>query len=385
MLAFSSTIEPLREANSVAGRRFYEWKVLSHDGRPVRASNGLTLNVDGSIEAVTGCQMAIVVSSFDPQLYVTRGMLAWLRRLAQQGAAVGAVETGAYVLARARLLNHYNTTIHWENMESFVDEFPKVRVTGRIFEIDRGRFSASGAAAAMDMMLHFIAQHLGRAIASAVAEEFIYNRMRGPENPQRLEPAERMNARHPRVRRLLAMLDSHLEDRLNVAQMAAFERISEREVRRLFRIHLGLSPQAYHRRARLEKARHMIRQTDLSVSDVAIRCGFASGSDFSRAFKREFRQRPLDGRARLNRAEHPTWAPSRPALDPVAPRPRTSRSAADSIRLKPAAMGNPQSRTTCLTVFPDASRSNAAFKPSRPMRSESSLSTGRRPARNHSR
>ena len=140
MLAFSSTIEPLREANSVAGRRFYEWKVLSHDGRPVRASNGLTLNVDGSIDDITCCQMAIVVSSFDPQLHLTRGMLAWLRRLAQQGAAVGAVETGAYVLARARLLNHYNATVHWENLAAFVEEFPKVRITGRIFEIDRGRF-----------------------------------------------------------------------------------------------------------------------------------------------------------------------------------------------------------------------------------------------------
>ena len=299
MLAFSSTIEPLREANSVAGRAFYRWKVLSNDGRPVRASNGLTLNVDGSIEESSSCNMAIVVSSFDPQRYTTRSMLSWLRRLARQGIAVGAVETGAYVLARARLLDRHKATIHWENMESFVDEFPNVRVTGRIFEIDRNRFTASGAAAAMDMMLHFIAQHLGLQVAYSVAEEFIYNRMRGAENPQRLEASERMNAHHPRLKRLLKMLDSHLEDRLNVAQMAAFEQISEREVRRLFRAHLGLSPQAYHRRLRLHKARIMLRQTQLLVADVAIRCGFTSGSDFSRAFKREFRQKPVDDRTNM--------------------------------------------------------------------------------------
>jgi transcriptional regulator GlxA family with amidase domain len=145
----------------------------------------------------------------------------------------------------------------------------------------------------MDMMLHFIALHLGHQVATAVVEEFIYNRMRGPENPQRLEASERMNARHPPIKRLLKMLDSHLEDRLNVAQMAAFERISEREVRRLFQTHLGLSPQAYHRRLRLQKARLMLHQTDLLIADVAIRCGFASGSDFSRAFRREFRKKPL--------------------------------------------------------------------------------------------
>jgi transcriptional regulator GlxA family with amidase domain len=330
MLAFASTVEPLREANSVAGRRVYVWHVLSHDGQPVCASNGLTLNVDGSIEDVSCCQMVIVVSSFDPQLYITRAVMAWLRRLARQGAAVGAVETGAYVLARARLLDHYRATIHWENMESFVEEFRKVRMTGRIFEIDRKRFTASGAAAAMDMMLHFIAEHLGQQVASAVAEEFIYNGMRGPENPQRLEAAERMNTRHPRMKRLLKMLDSHLEDRLSVAQMAAFERISDREVRRLFQTHLGLSPQTYHRRLRLQKARLMLRQTDLQVADVAVHCGFASGSDFSRAFKREFRQKPLDDRALMARTSRS--ASARP-VNLTSPRPPTLKSPArDRVR-----------------------------------------------------
>jgi len=305
MLAFSSTIEPLREANSVAGQRIYAWKVVSHDGHAVRASNGLTLNVDGAFEDVSSCQMVIVVSSFDPQLYITQSMLSWLRRMARQGIPIGAVETGTYVLARARLLDHYRATIHWENMDSFAEEFPKVRLTGRIFEIDRKRFSASGAAAAMDMMLHFIAQQAGHRVAAAVAEEFIYNRIRGPEIPQRLEAAERLQARHPRVKRLLKALDSHLEDRLNVAQIAAFERISEREVRRLFQTHLGMSPQAYHRKLRLQKARLMLRQTDLLVSDVALCCGFASGSDFSRAFRREFRQKPGEERAELGLAGRP--------------------------------------------------------------------------------
>jgi AraC family carnitine catabolism transcriptional activator len=190
-------------------------------------------------------------------------------------------------------------------MDSFAEEFPKVRLTGRIFEIDGNRFSASGAAAAMDMMLYFIAQHVGHRVACAVAEEFIYNRIRGPENPQRLEAAERLQARHPRVKRLLKVLDTHLDDRLSVAQIAAFERISEREVQRLFQTHLAMSPQAYHRKLRLQKARLMLRQTDLSVSDVAIRCGFASGSDFSRAFRREFRQTPGEERAVLGRGGHP--------------------------------------------------------------------------------
>ena len=293
MIAFSSTVEPLREANWVAGRKAYEWKVVSHDGRPVRASNGLMINVDGSIKDIEFSPIVIVCSSFDPHLYTTPGILTWLRKMARMGAHVGAIETGTYVLARAGILDNYRATIHWENTESFAEEFPKVRLTERIFEIDRRRFTASGAAAAMDMMLHFIAVQLGRNIALAVAEAFIYSWARDEKSRQKLGASERLHTRQPRLRRLLRLLDSHLDDRLDVNKMAASENISEREVRRLFRRYLGSSPQAYHRSLRLQKARLMLRQTSMSVSDVALSCGFASGSDFSRAFKREFGLRPL--------------------------------------------------------------------------------------------
>jgi transcriptional regulator GlxA family with amidase domain len=266
MITFSSTVEPLREANWVAGRRVFEWKVLSHDGQPVRASNGLAIQVDGSIKDVPDASTVIVCSSFDPHLYTTPRVIAWLRRLDRRGAYLGAVETGAYVLARAGLLDHRRATIHWENDESMMRQFPKVQLTGRIFEVDGRRFSASGAAAAMDMMLHLILTCVGREIALGVAEEFIYNRMRPAKVPQRLPASERMGARKPRLKRLLSRLDAHLDKRLDVAQMAAPEGVSEREVRRLFQNDLAISPKAYHRSLRLQKARAMLQQTDLPVS-----------------------------------------------------------------------------------------------------------------------
>lgn len=294
MIAFASTVEPLREANWVAGRQAFEWKVVSHDGLPVRASNGLSLNVDGSIRDIPFAGMVIVCSSFNPHLYATPAVLKWLRRQDRLGAMIGGVETGAFILARAGLLNGHRATIHWENAESFAEEFPDVNLTGQIFELDRRRFSASGATAAMDMMLYFVAQHLGQKVASGVAEEFIYNRMRKGESPQRLEASDRMNTRNPRLRRLLTYLDKNLNVSIDVADMARVEKISQREIRRLFQTHLGISPKAYHRRLRLEKAQAMLRQSDVDVSTVALDCGFTSSSDFSRAYKREFNRRPKD-------------------------------------------------------------------------------------------
>ncbi len=299
MICFASTIEPLREANWVAKYRAYDWRVLSPDGQAVRASNGLTVSVDGSIEDVPHCPMVIVCCSFDPHLHATPKILSWLRKLDRQGAQIGGVETGAYVLARAGLLDNHRATIHWENADSIAEAFPKVKLTERIFEIDRRRFSSSGAAATMDMMLHFIALQVGRNVAHGVAEEFIYNRMRGAENPQRLSVAERINARHPRLKRILQRIETDLDARLDIQQMAATEGISEREVRRLFQAYLGVSPQSYHRTLRLQKARAMLRQTDLSVTQIALSCGFASSSDFSRAFKREFNRTPVDDRGEV--------------------------------------------------------------------------------------
>lgn len=294
MIAFASTIEPLREANWVSGRQAFEWKVVSHDGKPVRASNGLSLNVDCAMQDATASSMVLVCSSFNPHLGATPPVLAWLRRQDRLGAMIGGVETGAYVLARAGLLNGHRATIHWENSESFEEEFPQVKLTEAIFEVDRRRCSASGATAALDMMLYFIAQHLGQKVASGVAEEFIYNRIRNSNSPQRLTASDRMNTRNPRLRRLLNYLEKNLHTSMDVSEMAAFEKISEREVRRLFDVHIGTSPQAYHRKLRLAKAQSILRQSDTDVSSVALDCGFSSSSAFSRAYKREFNRRPKD-------------------------------------------------------------------------------------------
>jgi transcriptional regulator GlxA family with amidase domain len=297
VISFSCTVEPLREANWVMNKKAYDWRVYSHDGSPVLASNGLSVNVHGSIETVASCPMVIVCSSFDPQLYATGRVLKWLRKLARQGTVLGAVETGSWVLAHAGLLNGYRATIHWENRASIAEVYPDVILTDNIFEIDRDRFSASGATAAMDMMLHLIGGQHGVSVASSVAEQFIYNRIRGPQAPQRLSTTQKFALRHPKLRRLTELLDSQLERRVDVGELARVSKLSTRQVHRLFKTHLGMSPQAYHRKLRLQRARDMLRQTELTVVEIAMASGFSSSSDFSRVYRRVFQQSPQRDRA----------------------------------------------------------------------------------------
>jgi len=297
VISFSCTVEPLREANSVLKKKVYDWRVYSHDGKAVLASNGLSVNVHGSIDEVQSCPMIIVCSSFDPHLYASKRVISWLRKLARQGTVLGGVETASWVLARAGLLNGYKATIHWENRSSIEEVFPEVILTDNIFEIDRDRFTASGAGAAMDMMLHFIGRQHGVAVASSVAEQFIYNRTRGSDAPQRLSASQKYAFRNPKLRRLTELLDSQLERRIDVRELAGTSGLSSRQVHRLFKTHLGMSPQAYHRKLRLQRAREMLRQTELTVLEIAMASGFSSSSDFSRVYRRAFRQSPHRDRA----------------------------------------------------------------------------------------
>src|SRR5690606_29074019 len=105
-------------------------------------------------------------------------LIAKLRRLAFYGTSIGAVCTGSWILAKAGLLEGHRCTIHWENYESFREEFPSLEVTQELFEIDRNRFTCAGGTAAIDMMLALISAKKGGEIAALVTDELIHHRMR---------------------------------------------------------------------------------------------------------------------------------------------------------------------------------------------------------------
>lgn len=296
LMAYASTVEPLREANWVTGRALYEWQILSEDGQPVRASNGMTVGADAPMGAVTNCSTLIVCSSFDPHLYVTAAMLAWLRRIGRLGADLGAVDTGSYVLARAGLLEGYRATIHWENVESIASVFDDVWLTHSIFEIDRNRFSCSGGTAGLDMMLYLIRKQHGHEVAVTVAEEFIYNRMREPGDPQRMAVSHRLGIAHPKLITAIEAMELALDEPLSSPELAASAGISEREMQRLFRAHLGTTPKAYYRGLRLSRARMMLRQTTQPVMDIALSCGFRSAADFARCYRACYGRAPSSDR-----------------------------------------------------------------------------------------
>ncbi len=292
LIAFAAAVEPLRLANRVSGRELYDWRFLTETGAPARASCEALIQPDGPLEELPRGATAMVCGGVGVAQSTTKGVLNWLRRESRKGVRLGAVCTGAYALARAGLLDGRRCTIHWENQDGFGEEFPEVELSDQIFVIDRDLLTAAGGAAAGDLMLRVIADAHGPEIAGMVADQMVYTTLRGDEDHQRLSTPARIGVRHPKLSRIIALMHENIEEPVSAAQLADSVGMSTRQLERLFRRYLDRSPKRYYLELRLEKAKRLLLQTDMSVINVALACGFTSPSHFSKCYRAHYKRTP---------------------------------------------------------------------------------------------
>jgi len=299
MMAFASAIEPLRSANRLRAERLFDWRLYSRDGAPVRASNGVDIAVHAALDDGAALDLLLVCAGTrdagadDPQL------AKWLRALARRGTALGGISLGPYAVARAGLLDGRRCALHWESLAAFAEQFPRIRTTSDIFVVDGNRRTCSGGTAALDMMLHLIAERDGRALANDVSEQFIHPRIRGTQDPQRMALHARLGVANDKLIAAIGMMEGASDEPRAVHEIAADVQLSPRQLERLFAKYLRASPSRYYLKLRLDRARTMLLQTTKANLDVAVACGFASASHFSRCYREVYGHRPSDERGAL--------------------------------------------------------------------------------------
>lgn len=304
MIAFASALEPLRMANRVSRKPLYSWRVVSADGAAVTCSNGCTVSVESALEDLERTETAVVCGGVDVHEATTRPVVSWLRRQERRGAGLAALCTGAHALAKAGLLDGRRCTIHWENHASFFEEFPEVEVSTMIYCIEDGIATSAGGTAAADMMLQIIADDHGADLGTVVAESLIHTPLRGAKDEQRLSVPARIGVRHPKLVSVIQTMERNTEEPISPADLARGVAMSTRQLERLFRRYLNRSPKRYYMELRLDKARNLLLQTDMSVINVALACGFTSPSHFSKCYRAQFNRTPYrergapSGRAR---------------------------------------------------------------------------------------
>ncbi|MBH0237744.1 GlxA family transcriptional regulator [Methylobrevis albus] len=299
LMSYAAAVEPLRAANRIAGAELYRWRHVAVGAGDVRASNGLAIVPDGHVPvpgagqpADGGFDLVLVCAGGNPAGFDHPPTYAWLRGLARAGVRLGGVSGGPWLLARAGLLGGRRCTIHWEHMPAFVEEFPDLAVTGSVFEIDGDRVTAAGGVAVFDLMLELIADAHGRALAAAVGDWFLRQELRGGGRPQRLAPADRFGVGDPKLLRVLAHMETRIEEPPRREDLAALAGVSLRRLEALFRDRLGTSIARHGLGLRLERARTLVVQSRLSLTEIAAACGFASAAHFSRSYRARFGRPP---------------------------------------------------------------------------------------------
>ncbi|MFN3846689.1 MAG: GlxA family transcriptional regulator [Paracoccaceae bacterium] len=292
MLSFSCAIEPLRLANYVAGKPLYTWALAGEGGVEATCSNGATFKLDMGLEDVDRDDTILVCGGIDIQRSTTKPVLNWLRREARRGNVIGGMCTGAYALAKAGLLDGKKATIHWENQDGFIEEFEQVKLTKSVFVMDGNRLTTAGGTSSIDLVLKIIATDHGQDLANTVADLLIYSTIRTDQDTQRLSIPTRIGVRHPKLSQVIQMMEGNIEDPLSPADLADLVDMSTRQLERLFRRYLNRSPKRYYMELRLGKARNLLMQTDMSVINVALACGFASPSHFSKCYRSHYNTTP---------------------------------------------------------------------------------------------
>ena len=290
-LGLAAVIEPLFVANWLAQRSLFEWRSISVDGKPVRASNGALLPVAGDCSGVSVKEedSVFVLASFEPlDTARSRPLTRYLQRLARAGVELGGIENGSLALAAAGLLDSHPAAVHWDNRAGFAELFPKVRLAASSFSITKNRITCAGAAAILDMMIAWIAQHADAQIAEEVARHLLLknNTPTGRVDPRGDET----------INRARALMQAHIDDPLSCADIAARLNISQRQLERRFKQSRGRTLHADYRLVRVERAHQYLQQTDLSVTEVAALTGFSSADYFSKVYRSTFAVLPSQDR-----------------------------------------------------------------------------------------
>ena len=297
LMSYAAAVEPLRAANQLSGRSLYSWWHAAPGGEPVAASNGVAIIPDTGTEGGATADIVFVCAGGNPATFDHRQTFAWLRRLARRGVVIGGISGGPYVLARAGLLNGRRATLHWEHAPAFREAFPEVEVVPSLFEIDGDRITCSGGVSALDMMVALIARDHGHELAAAVGDWFLLTHIREGMGPQRMDLRSRLGVADAKLLDVLGAMEANVERPLTRAVLARSAGISLRQLERLFRRHLGRGMQQHCRAIRLDRARLLLRESTLPVLEVAVSTGFASASQFSRAYRRAFGEAPSGTRA----------------------------------------------------------------------------------------
>ncbi|RWH17684.1 MAG: GlxA family transcriptional regulator [Mesorhizobium sp.] len=306
-LTLSSFVDPLRVANSISDRTFFEWLVSSSDGRPVECASGISVSAKSMFARVAADlrssdrpDMIVVCAGEGVENQAPASLMKLLRLSRRHRIPIAALGTATWLLAEAGILNDNACTIHWEKLPALSETFGRLRVTDSLFVRDGDVVTCAGEFASFDLALELISENLGKEGASAVFRHTTAGQWRSGSERQWASGAQHAGMSE-KLAEVVRLMEQHIEDPIPMNDIGKCIGLSPRQIERLFERYVSCSPMRYYLRLRLEWARRLIEQTEMPLIEIAVACGFVSPSHFSKCFREVFGKAPSAYRGRRER------------------------------------------------------------------------------------
>ncbi|HWX97131.1 MAG TPA: GlxA family transcriptional regulator [Solirubrobacteraceae bacterium] len=287
--------------------RGYEVLIASADGAPLRSSSGLLMTPHARLADVSGTIDTLIVAGGPGQREATAdgGLIEWISGAAPRARRTASVCTGAFLLARAGLLDGRRATTHWASAAQLARLYPEVSVDADpIFLRDGPIWTSAGVTAGMDLALALVEEDLDRDAALSIARHLVLF-LRRPGNQSQFSAA--LAAQQPErepLREVQRLVVEDISAPHTVEAMAAHANMSPRHFARAFRAETGVTPARYVERVRLEAARGRLEDSADPVATVAAACGFGTAETMRRSFLRALGVGPAEYRRRFRTHAH---------------------------------------------------------------------------------
>jgi transcriptional regulator GlxA family with amidase domain len=283
----------------------YEVAIVGRSTRPVTTSSGLRIAADTTLPRCELPLDTLIVpgGSGRKRAEVDTELVGWLREAAASARRTASVCTGAFLLARAGLLEGRRVTTHWASAGELAREHPGVRVDAEpIFVRDGTVWTSAGVTAGMDLALAMVEEDLDRAAALTIARHLVlFLRRPGGQRQFSATLAAQQPEREP-LREVQRAVVEDLAGDHTVAAMAARAHMSERHFARAFHAETGLTPARFVEAVRVEAARRRLEESAELVTAIAAACGFGTTETMRRSFVRSLGVGPAEYRSRFRGA-----------------------------------------------------------------------------------
>ncbi len=284
LMSYASVVEPLRAANLLSQKTLYEVVDITPTENGVRSSSGILITGKSTLAENTKFDIVFVIAGGDPFLVDNKKLFGWLNRLTILGTIIGGISGGPVILAKAGIMGDRRMTVHWEHAEGLLELGHKVILERSLYVFDRDRMTCAGGTAPLDMMLALISSQQGAVFAQFVSDWFVHAEIRPSGGAQRGSLANRIGTSNASVLSTVELMENHIADPLTLLDLARLVGISERQLNRIFKKNLGRSTMVYYRSIRLGKAKNLLRNSNLKISEIAEATGFSNQSHLTGLF-----------------------------------------------------------------------------------------------------